>query len=121
MKVSVADFKNALTLFEASIVESQSTSMNKFAMGVALSRLNGETDKMLASFLDANGMVDVDRLRAEVDAGMKASGGELEITPEIDPKLRLFGVTIKSVKFTKADFANFFDSILPSVSPSAIS
>lgn len=70
MKVSIADFKNALTLFEAKIVESQATTMNKFALGVALARLNGGTDKMLAPFLDANGMVEVDRLRADVEAGM---------------------------------------------------
>ena len=121
MKVSTTDFKNALTIFEAGIVDSQTTSMNKFAMGVALARLNAESDKMLVPFLDANGMVDIDRLRAEVDAGMKAAGGELEITPEIDPKLRLFGVTIKSIKFTKDDFKSFFDDTIPSVSLSAIS
>ena len=121
MKVSVQDFKNALTLFEAKIVESQATTMNKFALGVALARLNDGTDKMLALFLDANGMVDVDRLRADVEAGMKASGGELEVVPQFDNALRLLGVTIKNIKFTKDDFAEFFDETLPSVSPSAIS
>ena len=120
MKVSVQDFKNALTLFEAKIVDSQATTMNKFALGVALARLNGGTDKMLVPFLDANGMVDVDRLRADVEAGMKASGGELEIVPQFDSGLRLLGLTIKNIKFTKEDFAEFFDMTLPQVSPSLI-
>jgi hypothetical protein len=120
MKVSIADFKNALTMFEAKIVESQASTMNKFALGVALARLNGGTDKMLAPFTDANGMVDVDRLRADVDAGMKASGGELDITPQFDNALRMLGLSIKNIKFTKEDFAEFFNHTLPSVSPSAI-
>lgn len=120
MKVSVTDFKNALTLFEAKIVESQASTMNKFAIGVALARLNSGTDKMLAPFLDANGMVDVDKLRADVDAGMKASGGELDVTPKFDDALRLLGLSIKNIKFTKEDFAEFFNQTLPSVSPSAI-
>lgn len=120
MKVSVQDFKNALTLFEAKVVESQATSMNKFALGVALARLNAGTDKMIASFVDANGMVDVDMLKADVDAGLKASGGELELTPKFADSLRLMGLTIKNIKFTKEDFEEFFTKTLPSVSPSAL-
>jgi hypothetical protein len=52
---------------------------------------------------------------------MKASGGELEVVPQFDGGLRLLGLTIKNIKFTKDDFAEFFDETLPSVSPSAIS
>ena len=44
MKVSIADFKNALTLFEAKVITSQTTTMNKFALGIALSRLNTGAD-----------------------------------------------------------------------------
>ena len=120
MKVSTSDFKNALTLFEAKIIESQDTTMNKFALGVALARLNNEADSMLAPFIDGNGMVDVDSLRADVDAGLKASGGELEVVPEFDPKLRLLGVTIKNIKFTAEDFKEFFDDTIPRYSSSAI-
>lgn len=120
MKVSTADFKNALTLFEAKVIESQATTMNKFALGVALARLNVGADRMLAPFLDENGMVDVDALRADVDAGMKASGGELEVVPQFDGGLRLLGLTIKNIKFTKDDFEEFFDKTIPSVSPSLI-
>ena len=119
MKVSIADFKNALTLFEAKIVDAQATSVNKFALGVALARLNADTDKMIAPFVDEKGMVDVDRLRADVDAGMKAAGGTLEIVPGFDPKLRLLGLTIKSLKFAKEDFDEFFAAI-PSISPTAV-
>ena len=119
MKVSVKDFKKALEGFEAKLVASQTTKMNKFAMGVALAGLNQGTDKMLAKFLDKDGMVDAGLLRDYVAAGMKAAGmdsesSELEIVPEMDPALRLIGVTIKSVKITKSDFDEFFDSELPS-------
>ena len=120
MKVSVTDFKNALTLFEAKVIESQATTMNKFAIGIALARLNVGTDEMIAPFLDTNGMVDIAKLRADIDAGLKASGGELDIVPQFDPKLRLFGLSIKNIKFTKEDFNDFFDNIIPQVSPSAI-
>lgn len=120
MKVSIQDFKNALALFGAKVIESQSTTMNKFALGVALARLNNDADKMLAPFIDEKGMVEVDRLRADVEAGMKASGGELEVVPQFDPALRLLGLTIKNIKFTKADFKEFFEDTLPAVSPSAI-
>lgn len=34
--------------------------------------------------------------------------------------LRLLGLSIKNIKFTKEDFAEFFNQTLPSVSPSAI-
>lgn len=124
MKVKVADFKKALVDFEAKLVASQSTKMNKFAMGVALAGLNQGTDKMLAKFIDADGMVDAGLLRSYVSAGMKAAGMEdgesaLEIVPEIDPALRLIGVTIKSIKLTKDDLEEFFDKTLPSVVTSA--
>lgn len=120
MKVSTTDFKNALTVFEAKVIESQKTTMNKFALGVALACLNNGTDTMLEAFTDASGMVDVDRIRDDIDAGLKASGGELEIIPEFDPKLRLFGLTIKNIKFTADDFKEFFDDTIPRYSPSAI-
>ena len=116
MKVSKQDFKEALKHFETNLVATQSTSMNKFVMGVALGRLNAKTDDMLASFLDANGMVDVGALRSAVEAGMTATGGDvLDIVPEIDPNLRLIGVTIKTIKITKDDFKDFFENTLPSV------
>ena len=84
---------------------------------VALPHLfNGLWFYMLASFLDANGMVDVGALRSAVEAGMTATGGDvLDIVPEIDPNLRLIGVTIKTIKITKDDFKDFFENTLPSV------
>ena len=120
MKVSVTDFKNALTLFEAKVITSQTTTMNKFVIGIALSRLNAGADKMIETFLDDGGMVDLAKLRADIDAGLKAAGGELEVVPQFDPQLRLLGLTVRNIKFTKDDFADFFDNIIPQVSPSAI-
>lgn len=124
MKLTVADFKKGLVDFEAKLVASQSTKMNKFAMGVALAGLNQGTDKMLAKFIDADGMVDAGLLRSYVSAGMKAAGMEdgesaLEIVPEIDPALRLIGVTIKNIKLTKDDLDEFFEKTLPAVKSSA--
>ena len=98
--------------------------MNKFAMGVALAGLNQGADKMLAKFIDADGMVDAGLLRSYVSAGMKAAGMEdgesfLEIVPDIDPALRLIGVTIKNIKLTKDDLEEFFEKTLPAVKSSA--
>lgn len=124
MKLTVADFKKGLVDFEAKLVASQSTKMNKFAMGVALAGLNQGTDKMLAKFIDEDGMVDAGLLRSYVSAGMKAAGMEdgesaLEIAPDIGPGLRFMGVTIKNIKLTKDDLDEFFEKTLPAVKSSA--
>lgn len=42
------------------------------------------------------------------------------IKQTVDDSLRLLGLSIKNIKFTKEDFAEFFNQTLPSVSPSAI-
>lgn len=116
MKVSKKVFTEALKHFETNVVATQATSMNKFVMGVAFGRLNAKADKMVEKFLDAGGLVDVDALRADVEAGMEAVGDDvLDVVPEIDSDLRLMGVTIKAIKITKDDFKDFFDNILPSV------
>ena len=121
MKISVKDFKDALKNFETNVVATQNTKMNKFVMGVAFGVFNAKADGMVKSFLDANGMVEVDALRSAVEAGMDAVGdGVLDIVPEISPDLRFVGVTIKTIKITKDDFNDFFDNIIPQVSPSAI-
>ena len=121
MKVSVKNFKEALKHFETNVVATQCTTMNKFVMGVAFGRLNAKADDMIKSFLDANGMVDVDALRSDVEAGMDAVGEDvLDIVPEINPDLRLMGVTIKTIKITKDDFKDFFENILPAVANAAV-
>ena len=120
MKVSVADFKNALTMFEAKIVQSQTTNINKFVMGIALARYGRKADKMIATFVGEDGMVDVDALRADIEAGLEASGGELVLEPDFPNELRQVGLTITKIKFSKQDFEEFFTKTLPSVSPTAI-
>ena len=42
-----------------------------------------------------------------------------EIVPEIDPALRLVGVTIKNIKLTNDDLEEFFEKTLPAVVTSA--
>ena len=120
MKVSVQNFKEALKHFETNVIATQSTNMNKFVMGIALGRLNAKADAMIKQFLDANGMVDVDALRSDIESGMNAVGEDtLDIVPEINPDLRLVGVTIKTIKITREDFKDFFDNIIPAVSQAA--
>ena len=96
MKVSAADFKNAVTMFEASIIEQTNDLTNKF-------------------FTVGN-----DEFRALVDAGLKGGGGQIVLKPEIPTLARLIGVTIKDITITAAEAEEFFTKTIPQVSPSLI-
>ena len=110
MKVTVADFSNALSLFEAKWLQTLNSNANKFFAGVALARANAGLADMVKPFTGADGMVDVDALKAAVDAGLAAADGKLVLTPKIDPRLKLVGIGIDEVRFTRADFDDFFDT-----------
>ena len=121
MKVSIDDFKKALAAFEAKLVKGQDTSSNKFAIGAGLFNYASLIDDAIASVADESGMIDVGKIRATINAGLEASGGELVIEPEINPLMaRFMRITIKSFKFTKEDFDEFFTKTIPQVSPSAV-
>lgn len=113
MKVIIADFKNAVSLFEAGIISQFKKSANKFAMGIAFALADKKIDAMIEPFKTTDGMVDCGALREYIDAGLKASGGELVIEPQIDPALKFIGVGIGSITITQMEFDNFFDTILP--------
>ena len=59
------------------------------------------------------------RLLATFPTPVEDGESALEIVPEIDPALRLIGVTIKSIKLTKDDLEEFFEKTLPAVKSSA--
>lgn len=115
MKVSVSDFKSAVSLFESGIISQMKKSANKFAMGIALASAGKKIDSMIAPFVGDDGMVDCDKVREYVDAGLAASGGELVIEPQIDPALKFIGVGIANITITRAEFDEFFDKTIPSV------
>ena len=114
MKVSTADFKKALALFEAEFISAVKPPFMQFLAGAALAATGKKVDAMLKPFTDEQGFVDVDALKAMADSGLKHCGGEFEFPLD-------FGVFGKSgVKLSRADFDKFFSQTLPSVSPSAI-
>ena len=110
MKVTVADFSNALSLFEAKWLSTLSSNANKFFAGVALARVNAGLSDMVKPFTGEDGMVDVDALKAAMDAGLDAVDGKLVLIPQIDPRLKLVGIGIDEVRFTRADFDEFFNT-----------
>ena len=117
MKFTQSEFKTALAIFEAKVLGTMNTSINQFAAGVAMRRMEPGIDAMLAPFAGEDGMIDSDNLRNLVDAGLKASGDKVVVEPKIPPELRLLGVSINQTTITRADFDEFFDKILPSVKP----
>lgn len=115
MKVSVSDFKSAVSLFESGIISQMKKSANKFAMGIALASAGKKIDSMIAPFVGDDGMVDCDKEREYVDAGLAASGGKLVIVPQIDTALRWLGIGIEDITITKAEFDAFFEKTIPEV------
>lgn len=119
MKVSIADFKNAVLLFEAVLIEQTGDLTNKSALAMGLMKRSKEiNDAIDASAKD--GMIDVDELKALVDAGLKGGGGKIVLKPEIPGWARALGVTIKDITITAAEAEEFFSKIVPQVSPSLI-
>ena len=119
MKVSAADFKNAVTMFEASIIEQTNDLTNKSALAMAFTKYAPKIDAAIVD-MAKDGMVDVDEFRALVDAGLKGGGGQIVLKPEIPTLARLIGVTIKDITITAAEAEEFFTKTIPQVSPSLI-
>lgn len=113
MQVTVNDFKNALALFEAEFIGTMKNSFQKFLAGAALAASGGKIDEMLNQYA-VNGMIDVEAVKALVDAGMKQCGGELEI-PVNFGVLGALGATPVTVKITLNDVDKFFRQTLPAV------
>ena len=113
MKVSVADFKKGLALFEAEFISNVKPGFMQFMAGAAIAASGKKIDAFLAPYTDDDGKVDVDAIKDIVEAGLKHGGDNMEVPLDFG----VFGKT--GVKITRADFNNFFSKTLPSVSPSA--
>lgn len=114
MKVAVDDFKAALSLFEAEFVGTFKTSMQKFIAGTVLAASGAQIDAMLANFT-SDGIVDVDAIKALIDAGMKSCGGQIDI-PINFGILSSLGANPIEISITLNDVEKFFGQTLPAVS-----
>ena len=119
MKVSTTDFKNAVLMFEAKLIEGVSSVTNKSALAMAFTRFAPQIDAAIAGAAQ-DGMVDVDAIRALVESGIKGGGGQIVLKPKFPDWAALLGVSIKDITITAAEAEEFFTKTIPSVSPSAI-
>ena len=119
MKVSIADFKNAVLMFEAKIIEQVNNVTNKSALAMAFTKFAPQIDAAIAETAK-DGMVDVDAIRTLVDAGIKGGGGKIVLKPQFPSWARLLGVGIGDITITKDEADEFFTKTIPTVSASAI-
>lgn len=119
MKVSIADFRNAVLVFEAKLIEQMESATNKSALAIAFTKFAPDINAAIASAA-TDGMVDVDAVKALVDAGVKGGGGSIVLKPRFPAWVSLLGVGIKDITITAAEAEEFFTKTLPSVSPSAV-
>ena len=119
MKVSTTDFKNAVLMFEAKLIDQSANLTNKSALAMAFTKFAPQIDAAIAESAK-DGMVDVGAIREIVDAGIKGGGGKIVLNPQFPSWASLLGVSIKDITITKADADEFFTQTIPSVSPSAI-
>ncbi len=114
MKVRVEEFKNALLLFEAEFISSMKDNAQKFFSGFGVSEKAREIDAYLAKFVDADGLVDIDRLKSDIDFGMKQCGGEFNLHIDFGP-LAFLGVKPANIRISLNDVEKFFKQTLPAV------
>lgn len=119
MKVSIADFKNAVLLFEAGQIERTADLTNKSALAITFTKFAPDIDSAIAG-MAKDGMVDVDSIRTLVDAGLKGGGGKIVLKPDVPQWARLLGVSIKDITITADEAEEFFTKTIPQYSPSAI-
>ena len=118
MKVTVQAFKAALAMFQTEFIDVMKTPLNKFIVGAALAASGKKIDAMVAQFTDAEGMVDVDAIKAIIDGGMKGCGGQFHM-PINFGVLSTIGATPVNITFKLADVDKFFLQTLPDVSNKA--
>ena len=119
MKVSVADFKNAVVVLEAKMIEGFEKTIDKGALGGVFFKYAPQIDEAIVK-ASKDGMVNCDELREFVNAVVTSAGGKIVLEPEIPALARLVGVTIKNITITQRDVDDFFEVTIPQVSPSAI-
>lgn len=119
MKVTATEFKNAVLLFEAGLMEQTGDPTNKSALAMAFTKFAPQIDAAIAG-MSKDGLVNVDEVKTYIDAGLKGGGGKIVLKPEIPQWARLLGVTIKDITITSQEAEEFFTKTLPAVSPSAV-
>ena len=119
MKVTVQNFRNAVLMFEAKLIEQASSVTNKSALAMVFTKFAPKINDAIAS-LAVDGMMDVDAIKELVDAGIKGGGGKIVLVPQLPDWVSLLGVTIKDITITAAEAEEFFTKTIPQVSPSAI-
>ena len=119
MKATTTDFRNAVLMFEAKLIEQASSVTNKSALAMAFTKFAPQIDEAIAS-VATDGMVDVDAIKTLVEAGIKGGGGKIVLAPKFPDWAALIGVTIKDITITAAEAEEFFTKTIPQVSPSAI-
>ena len=115
MKVSVADFKNAVLMFEGALIDGASSVTNKSALAMAFTKFAPQINDAIASLVK-DGMVDVDAIKELMDAGIKGGGGKIVLMPKFPDWVSLLGVTIKDITITAAEAEEFFTKTIPQVS-----
>lgn len=121
MKVSVENFKKALLLFEAGLLEHEQEEGNKVVLGIGFRRKNQEIFSKVEETLAKDGFIDVDELREDINAGLEANKGTMSFLPKIPNFAREFlGVTLERVVITQEYADYFFDNILPAVATAAV-
>jgi len=116
MKITVDDFKKALLLFEAGLLEHETNEGNRTVLGIGFRRKNQEIFSKVEELLAKDGFVDVDELREDINAGLEANKGTMSILPKIPDFAREFlGVTLERVVITQEYADYFFDKIIPTV------
>ena len=119
MKISAVDFKNAVLMFEAGLIDGASSLTNKSALAIAFTKFTPQIDRAIAS-VATDGMVDVDAIKELVDAGIKGGGGKIVLAPQFPEWAPLLGVTIKDITITAAEAEEFFTKTIPQVSKTMI-
>jgi hypothetical protein len=113
MTVTIDDFKAALALFEAEFIGTMKTGFQKFLSGAALAASGERIDAMLAQY-SCDGKINVEALKAIVDAGMRQCGGQFEI-PINFGILGALGAMPLNVTVSRMDTEKFFTQTIPSV------
>ena len=114
MVVTIEQFQTALAVFKADLIGVMDSDAQRFAMGVLFARNPGMFDDYFAPYVK-DGVVDVETMKADAEAGMKATRDN-SFPLVIDfGVLRYVGVKPATILIRKADLDKFFNETIPMV------
>lgn len=119
MKVSAKDFKNAVVLFEGSIIDAEKDPTTAGLLTAAFATKADEVNKGIDDFAK-DGMVETDEIRKFLDAWLAKCDKKIVFHPKFPKLLSLLGINVGTIEITEAQVNAFFDEMLPAVSASAI-